>query len=486
MKFSSVLLTVFSALTFLSAQTIDFNGKITSCSGNPIEGATITLDPERATATTNASGTHEISYTVAAGDALTSEYQLFSLVDRELKIFLSSPVSVSVEFHNVKGKLVQDFQYLTLDGGQHHLTLPKLNKAGLYIMTLNIGSLRDSHRVLSSPTGSLTLIQSNQSESFQNNNELSNLLAKKPAATDALEISAGGYKPPTVPADELTTTVDVVLSTNKEFDDGGGKCPVSEIKFVHFSVGSGDATLIIFPTGKTMMIDSGTERKASERIVPFLLRHDITHLDYYVDSHPHDDHDGGRGPLTNADILNNGTHIYNELDAWLNEWNYEDSFELEGTDWFIYNVRDKDFHGSDANPNSLSVRIDFNGFIYSGTGDEGPGSQNRFLADHPNLVEAHLRYTAHHLWTDPSFVPAFATATNAYLYVVSNDWLTDSEFKSQLNKLKNTVQNNPRENEIAVTGEIGHVIVRASGPDPDQWSYEFCKNYNSCIIPNFP
>lgn len=62
-------------------------------------------------------------------------------------------------------------------------------------------------------------------------------------------------------------------------------------------VGQGDAALVEFPTGKTMLIDAGpksAEYDAGERIVtPFLLRRGIAKLDYVVASHPHADHIGG-------------------------------------------------------------------------------------------------------------------------------------------------------------------------------------------------
>ncbi|MEO8168077.1 MAG: ComEC/Rec2 family competence protein, partial [bacterium] len=62
-------------------------------------------------------------------------------------------------------------------------------------------------------------------------------------------------------------------------------------------VGQGDACLIEFPDGKTMLIDAGpksADYDAGERIIiPFLKRKGIKNLDYIVASHPHADHIGG-------------------------------------------------------------------------------------------------------------------------------------------------------------------------------------------------
>lgn len=74
--------------------------------------------------------------------------------------------------------------------------------------------------------------------------------------------------------------------------------PVSDRVRVSFiDVGQGDATLIEFPGGETMLIDAGMgsdEYDAGEQIVvPFLKRRGITRLDWFVASHPHADHIGG-------------------------------------------------------------------------------------------------------------------------------------------------------------------------------------------------
>ncbi len=62
-------------------------------------------------------------------------------------------------------------------------------------------------------------------------------------------------------------------------------------------VGQGDAALIEFPDGTTMLVDAGPksgEYDSGERVVvPFLRRRGIETLDYVVASHPHADHIGG-------------------------------------------------------------------------------------------------------------------------------------------------------------------------------------------------
>lgn len=62
-------------------------------------------------------------------------------------------------------------------------------------------------------------------------------------------------------------------------------------------VGQGDAALVEFPDGETMLIDGGPrtgDYDSGERIiVPFLRRRGIEKIDYVIASHPHADHIGG-------------------------------------------------------------------------------------------------------------------------------------------------------------------------------------------------
>ncbi len=63
-------------------------------------------------------------------------------------------------------------------------------------------------------------------------------------------------------------------------------------------VGQGDACLITFPDGKTMLVDAGTS-KAEDNILSFLKSQGCTHLDYVVATHPHADHIGSMTAVLN-------------------------------------------------------------------------------------------------------------------------------------------------------------------------------------------
>lgn len=64
------------------------------------------------------------------------------------------------------------------------------------------------------------------------------------------------------------------------------------LEIVWFDVGQGDAQLITFPDGKTMLVDSGPTSSGKDVLVPYLQANGVTHLDYVVSSHYHSDHIG--------------------------------------------------------------------------------------------------------------------------------------------------------------------------------------------------
>ena len=71
---------------------------------------------------------------------------------------------------------------------------------------------------------------------------------------------------------------------------------------VHFiDVGQADAALV-FCDGKVLMIDGG-DRSDSDLIYTYLKKHNVTHIDYMVCTHAHEDHVGGLpGALTYATV----------------------------------------------------------------------------------------------------------------------------------------------------------------------------------------
>ena len=67
--------------------------------------------------------------------------------------------------------------------------------------------------------------------------------------------------------------------------------------FIEFiDVGQGDSELIIFPNGKSMLIDTG-EYYAFSSVSAALKRENIVSLDALIETHPHSDHMGGMSKI---------------------------------------------------------------------------------------------------------------------------------------------------------------------------------------------
>ncbi len=70
-----------------------------------------------------------------------------------------------------------------------------------------------------------------------------------------------------------------------------------QLRILHLNVGQGDAALIRFPNGETMLVDAGDLKRGFDAgdhyVRPVLNYYDIERLKYLVGSHAHSDHIGG-------------------------------------------------------------------------------------------------------------------------------------------------------------------------------------------------
>ena len=70
-----------------------------------------------------------------------------------------------------------------------------------------------------------------------------------------------------------------------------------DLEITFLDVGQGDASLVKFPNGESILIDGGDATKEWDQgknaILPFLKFNMISNIKYVVASHPHNDHIGG-------------------------------------------------------------------------------------------------------------------------------------------------------------------------------------------------
>jgi beta-lactamase superfamily II metal-dependent hydrolase/fibronectin type 3 domain-containing protein len=74
-------------------------------------------------------------------------------------------------------------------------------------------------------------------------------------------------------------------------------------KVYYIDIGQGASTLIVSPTGKTLLVDGGESGKGTSKVIPLLNTLGIATVDYTVLTHYHIDHDGGLGEVINAGRL---------------------------------------------------------------------------------------------------------------------------------------------------------------------------------------
>ena len=73
--------------------------------------------------------------------------------------------------------------------------------------------------------------------------------------------------------------------------------PAADLSVSFIDVGQGDSIFIV-SGNSTMLIDTG-ERAQVEKVINFIERHDFSHIDVLVGTHPHSDHIGGMANIIN-------------------------------------------------------------------------------------------------------------------------------------------------------------------------------------------
>ncbi len=246
---------------------------------------------------------------------------------------------------------------------------------------------------------------------------------------------------------------------------------------VSLDVSHGTAVLMLLPTGKTLLIDTGTEEMCRERVLPFLNRHQIDLDDLWI-THYHDDHCGGEQLLLDR--------FSGLIKKDYRDFTTNSRFEFEGIQVTILNSYNDGTEELGENSRSLSMRMEYRGFVYTQGGDIYGWNQHEILhryieknqVDH---LKTHIYHANHHF--HGSVDVAYLRTINPYLFIVSGEEhiygrgaYTQEVQKKVLNYLK---ENNKRLIEDLMSFEVGHVIIRIS--DSTHWNYETVKNLHATI-----
>ncbi len=249
----------------------------------------------------------------------------------------------------------------------------------------------------------------------------------------------------------------------------------AEWTIVSLDVSHGTSVLMLLPTGKTILIDTGTEQMCKERVIPFLDRHKIV-PDYLWITHYHDDHVGGLGLLMEK--------YKNLTKKDYKDFNTGDRLEFEKVNVTILNSYQDGINIADENPKSLSMRMEYKGFVYTHGGDIYGQNQHQILqryANNPDFLKTHVYHANHHF--HGSVDEDYLKTIDPYLFIVSGEEhiygrgaYTQQVQRDVLPYLKNE---HKRLIEDLLSFETGHIVIRIA--DSNDWNYETYKDINTVV-----
>ena len=122
------------------------------------------------------------------------------------------------------------------------------------------------------------------------------------ATTDTTQVTEGSGEQTTPPTTNTTTPPTTETTTPPTTQPPTTTPPANSSFEVHFiDVGQADAALVLCD-GKAMLIDGGNVEDSS-LLYTYLKNHNISHLDYVIGTHAHEDHIGGlAGALNYASV----------------------------------------------------------------------------------------------------------------------------------------------------------------------------------------
>ncbi|XVH30527.1 ComEC/Rec2 family competence protein [Haloferacaceae archaeon DSL9] len=205
------------------------------------------------------------------------------------------------------------------------------------------------------------------------------------------------------------------------------------------NLGQADSTLVVGPTGETMLIDTGDWRNDGETVIRYLESQGIERLDYLVSTHAHADHIGGHAAViehfeTDGDgvgaVYDSGVpstsatyerylDAVEEHDVTLYEVRAGDDIPFEGVDVTVLNPPEDGATGDDLHDNSVSVHLGFDETSFVFTGDAENAAERRMVDEAGDSLAATGYHAGHH-GSDTSSTPEFLDAMDPRIALISS------------------------------------------------------------------
>jgi len=187
----------------------------------------------------------------------------------------------------------------------------------------------------------------------------------------------------------------------------GSEPPVGTVEVHMLYVGQGDCTLVRTPDGD-ILIDSGTTM-AGDAIVAHLVACGVDSLDYFICSHPHDDHIGSAAQIIEAFPVETllmpectaTTVVFDRLLTAIEENDVTVEFPEAGETYALgdteLRVLAPVFPSEDLNHMSLVTRLTFGETSFLFTGDAEAPSENEMLTAYfPFELDSDFLKIGHH------------------------------------------------------------------------------------------
>ncbi|TYL39097.1 MBL fold metallo-hydrolase [Natronococcus pandeyae] len=213
-----------------------------------------------------------------------------------------------------------------------------------------------------------------------------------------------------------------------------------ELEIHHIDAGQADSTLLITPSGETILIDTGDWRQDGQEVIDYLEAQDVDRIDHLVATHAHADHIGGHaaviehfeehrdgvGAAYDSGVVHTSATYDDYLDA-VEEYEVRlfqveegDDLPLEnGTaEATVLNPPEGD-SGDGLHYNSVALAVEFGEFSYLTTGDAEQDAEQRLVDDWSDDLEADAYQAGHH-GSSTSSTESFLEAADPQVAVISS------------------------------------------------------------------
>lgn len=250
----------------------------------------------------------------------------------------------------------------------------------------------------------------------------------------------------------------------------------------HFiDVGQADASLILCD-GKSMLVDGGNTDD-SNLIYTYLKKHGIDHLDYIINTHPHEDHVGGLAGALNyatvdtalGSVIEYDSRAFDNFVKYLDKHNVSirvpevgDTFSLGSAEVKILGpVR----YSEDMNNNSIVLSITYGKTSFLFTGDAERDEEQDILEKEFDLESTVLKVGHHGSGTSSTYPFLRAIMPEYAVISVGNDNPYGHPHENALSRLRDVeakVLRTDTQGDIVFTSDGESVSVSSSNGIEDE------------------